>query len=511
MATVAELLTKIGFSADTRPLEKIEQRLESLNHKLRLIVGVEVVKKLAEMTSEFGHSALELQNTAMAAGLTTDAMQRLQYAVTQTGGNAGELGMTMTHLARMIYTAKMGAEDSLQTFGQLGIDSGQIASFRSTEDALYAIMDALQKVQDPIRRQALMDRALGQGSRGLGRFALEGRAAARASQDAAKQLGIIVPKATLDRLAAARVSMNSLSMMFKSIGSNLAGAFAPVLVRTVEQIQKFYVANRAVIDLTFEKWLIKAAFAFGFFRGFVGRTAEALAHFVSRHDELVERVLKIGTALLAVKVAIMGIGAGINTIKAAITVFNGIKFLAPMLAALPLLLETAAAIAAIVIGTHDLNELLFGSHDFRQTWMYQMATGTGEAGAFLQNTMQKLFSLTDMTGLTNTGANDGSMPTVNGMHPNDLRLQALVKRANAGMQVVQNMSANVPPPMIAAPGVNGMPAQGNNVVVNQKVDIAAQPGVTSQAVLGAVTSHLNSETYWSVLGAMNRQMNRVLY
>lgn len=297
-------MVKLGFAADSRPLDKIVQQLDSLNGKLRLIAGVEVIKSLAHLMEGFGHTSLELLNTASAAGLTSDAMQGLQYAVTQAGGNAGELGMTMTHIAREMEGARLGAQDALETFYQLGISQQQIASFHTTEDALYGIMGALQKIHDPIRRQALMDRALGQGSRALGRFALNGESAARSSEDFAKRLGVIIPNATLVRLGEGRNAVMSLGLVVKSISASLAGGFAPAMVQAVHGVQEFYLANKQLIDVGIGKFIEYATYGFGELYAIVYIVARAFTQFIAKHQKLVKLAEDWAPALLSVAAAL---------------------------------------------------------------------------------------------------------------------------------------------------------------------------------------------------------------
>lgn len=388
MATVAELLTKIGFSADTRPLEKIEQRLEGLNHKLRLVVGAEVIKKLYEMTSEFGHGALELENTAAAAGLTTDAMQRLQFAVAQAGGNTAELGMTMTHLARMIQGAKMGAEDALQTFYLLGISQAQVASFRSTEDALYGVMDALQKIPDPLRRQAMMDRALGQGSRGLGKFALAGTAAAKASEATAKRIGALVPHGALDSVAKARASMDALGLMFKAISTTIASMFAPVITHVVGKIEDFYTANKAILLQSFEDWTVAAASALGGFVAIVEVVGGSILRFIGRNHELIVSGLKIAGAIYASSKAFETLSGAVKLLQGAWSAISGMFAVAPYAL-------TAVGIALVAAAVHDLWALLTGGKA-EDTWLYKIYGmagnffSTGAIGKMFQGVMENV-------------------------------------------------------------------------------------------------------------------------
>lgn len=314
---VASLLLKVGIKADTDALEKLQSKLESINSKLRILAGAEIIKGLFHLTENFGHSALELENTAAAAGLTTEAMQKLQFAVAQSGGNASELGMTMSHLARMIESAKLGGDEAITTFYKLGISQQAIQSYHNTEDALFGVMDALQKIKDPIKQHALLDQALGQGSRGLGRFALNGAAAARATTQSAKAMGAIIPAGTVRKLADAKAAMDGLHQIMKATAASIGGFFAPSLITLVRGVEGFFAANKELISSKLERWVWNVSVGFGELYAILYILARETLSFAKKHQTLVNLAIDWAPALLAVAIALTNVGSGISTIHTA--------------------------------------------------------------------------------------------------------------------------------------------------------------------------------------------------
>lgn len=490
------MLVKVGVATDVRPLEKIEHHLESINHKLRLVAGAEVLKALFHLTEGFGHGALELMNTASAAGLTTDAMQRLQFAVAQSGGNAAELGMTMTHLARMIHGAKMGAQDALETFYLLGISQRQIASFKTTEDVLYGVMEALQKIQDPLKRQALMDRALGQGSRALGRFALDGKAAALASQATARRIGALVPRGTLERLGEAKASLSALGMMFHSVGSTVAGLFAPVIVRVVQQIEDFYVANKKVINQSFHDWVVSAARAFGVFTAIVEVVGGAIARFVDKHSDMIGTVFKIASAVSAYSAAVWALKGAFSVLQPAYALASGVLTIAPYVLA-------ATGVGILTASIRDLWHYLT-TGDTEDMWLIKIfdAAGkffsTGAIGEMVQGGMEGIAD-----GLKQLGINvrpEVSTGVLRNAPGADISRQ---------IDQVSRLQTFVPP--IAMPGLQSIPTGPSPVTMNTTNNINVPPGVTPEQTKQAVTAAVRDTRVRELEQALRAQSQSFAY
>lgn len=477
---VASLLLKVGIKADTDALEKLQSKLESINSKLRILAGAEIIKGLFHLTENFGHSALELENTAAAAGLTTEAMQKLQFAVAQSGGNASELGMTMSHLARLIEGARLGADDAVQTFYKLGISQQAIQSYHNTEDALFGVMDALRQIKDPIKQHALLDQALGQGSRGLGRFALAGSAAARETTRNAKAMGAIVPAGTIRQLANAKAALAGFGQIVKAVSATVGGLFAPVVIKVVGAIEKFYSANRVLISQTLEDWVVNAAGALGYLVGLFETVGGAVFRFAARHSELLKTVMKGVLAFAAASAAIGAVAKAIGLVQSVWSGVAGIFVAAPYLA-------MAGALALVVASLHDVWSVLTGGK-FADTWLYQAVTGTGAIGAAIQGAIGAAVGTIDSFGFGKIGPDVADHPMVRGF---------------AAQNVVNNMSANIPPPMIAAPSVANSNSQAN-VNVSSNVTVNVPAGMTASDAKAAVADGVRTHMDQSLAQALQR-------
>src|SRR5271169_4263025 len=118
---VGELLAHIGFLVDEGPLHKLENSLESIKNKLSFLLGYEAVTKLYALAEKFAEWGQELYVTAQNIGVTTDALQGLDYAANQAGVSQELMAHSLAHLSHSLYEARNGSIEMQTHFAKAGI------------------------------------------------------------------------------------------------------------------------------------------------------------------------------------------------------------------------------------------------------------------------------------------------------------------------------------------------------------------------------------------------------
>src|SRR5262245_5538757 len=117
-----ELLAIFNVEVDTGKLEHAHEKLEAAKvsaenlgegfEKLKTIaeaaLGVFAVEKIVETTEELAKDAVELQNSADAAGISVDALETWRGVAEATGQDANSLGYLFKTLSLKVYEASQG-------------------------------------------------------------------------------------------------------------------------------------------------------------------------------------------------------------------------------------------------------------------------------------------------------------------------------------------------------------------------------------------------------------------
>lgn len=273
MPTLRELITKLSFQADTKPLDSVGKAITGIKSRLNLLVGVEALKGIANLTDQFGNFALDLRNAAAAAGMTTDDFQKLSYAAGQAGISQETMAGTLKSLNKRLQDARLGSEQAALAFAYAGVPAEQIGSFRNAEDALYAVGKSLNSIQDPVRRAASAQELLGeQGPRLLASLAATS-GGLRELSHSAEASAAVVGGSNLDALAKAEQALAGLRAQSEALARNMAASLAPALTAGMKALTGWVFTNQGVLRADFKEWAKKVAFALGAVAGVIAGVA----------------------------------------------------------------------------------------------------------------------------------------------------------------------------------------------------------------------------------------------
>lgn len=262
---VREFLTKWGFKVEGQnQLKGLENRLSAIQNRLNLMIAGKVAAGLFHMAERFSKVGEQIEIASNAAGIGVEEFQKLAYAGVQSNVSMEELQGGMSKLARSLYMARQGSEQFAKAFADLGINQAQVKTFKNTQEALYAIGDRLNKIQDPIKRAALGQQILGRGSSNLIAMLAKGSNEMKRFGKEAKELGIILSGGQVKALDSLENSLQRLWAFLKGIAMRMSADIAPVFEKMVNEVLEFYKANRKVIESQVTTFLETFAFALGF-------------------------------------------------------------------------------------------------------------------------------------------------------------------------------------------------------------------------------------------------------
>lgn len=266
---VGELLAHIGFKVDEGPLHKLESSLDSIKNKLNLIIGYEAVTKLYELAENFAKWGEELYVTAQNIGVTTEALQGLDYAAERSGVSQELMAHSLAHLAHSLYEAKNGSIEMQTHFAKAGISGDMIKNFKSTEDALYTIADQLNNIQDPIKRMGVAQELLGRGGFKMIAFLSQGSKAIREQGAELRKMGLQLSGPQVEALVQVERAFQRLGAVMHAVGAQIAAQVGPGFEFLIDKFIALYSANSKLINGGLSSWIDKLLYGLGFVAGVI--------------------------------------------------------------------------------------------------------------------------------------------------------------------------------------------------------------------------------------------------
>lgn len=208
--------------------------------------AVMVTKTMWDMGRAAMQAAGEIADTATRIGVSTDALQEWRYVAVKSGEDAKAADQALSSFAEKLALAGSQLnKQAVKDFGAIGFSPEQLKSFKSTEEALDAVIDRISDLKSESDRAAIADRL------GLGPLvvAVRGGADEIASlRDEARLLGAVMDADVVKRGAEAQQQFETLSRV---IDVQLKTAFidlAPAIIKAIELVAKLAQDLNAALD-----------------------------------------------------------------------------------------------------------------------------------------------------------------------------------------------------------------------------------------------------------------------
>lgn len=302
-------------------LEGLNHGLEGIQRRMDAFAAVEIIRGIGEMAERFANFGEELTAAAASAGITTEAMQQLDFAAAHSAVGAEELHGAMARLSRNLYEARKGSVQASEAFAAAGITPEQVRGFRTSEDALAALSDRFVQIQDPIKKQAIATELLGRGSYKLVGMMSKGSAALNEEAAAAKKYGAVLSNLQVEALTKTGEQMKTLEAVTKSLTASFAARLAPGISYLIQKVLDFVAANRKFIDANFDEWSDKVLYALGYVEGTIEGVIGVVRDFYSEHKKIIDAAVTWYGKLLLLS---LGLGALLAPIQLVLAPFGSL-------------------------------------------------------------------------------------------------------------------------------------------------------------------------------------------
>ena len=256
-------------------------------------------------------AADDLNTLAKQTGLSTDALQKMQYA-------SDLVDVSVEDITGAVGKMKKSMSGSPDAFDALGVSvTNADGSMRDAESVFYDTLEALSQIENETERDQAAYAVFGKSADQLAGIVDDGGAALKAYGDEAESLGLIMSGDTLDSLNEVNDEIDKGKAQLSGAATQLGATVAEVLLPLVEPLAE---GIRKITE---------------FIKGL--------------SPETVGLVMKILAVVAVIAPLLMGIGSVISTIGTIMTIIPALVSAIGLILS-PVGLVVAAIAAAIAIG-----------------------------------------------------------------------------------------------------------------------------------------------------------------
>lgn len=196
---------------------------------------VTAVKALHETTLEAAHEVDDVITKSMTTGLSTDTLQRFEYAENLIDVSVETMTGSLTKLTRNMASAQEGNEAMTASFEALGVSiEGTDGHLRSSEEVFYDVIDALGRIDNATERDAAAMEILGKSAQELNPLIIQGTDTLRALGEEAENAGYVLDEYQIKRLGEVDDAYQRMQLTVDATKKQLAADFAPASKAAME-------------------------------------------------------------------------------------------------------------------------------------------------------------------------------------------------------------------------------------------------------------------------------------
>ena len=222
-------------------VEKLASKFDGVSASVgNAVLGIgAMVGALVSCTMEAAETADELLTLSKTTGITTDELQKMEYAANFVDVSLDTMTGSMNKLTRTMSSARDGSKESEEAFRKLGIritdTHGQL---RNSNDVFYEVIDSLGKIKNETERDAMAMKIFGKSAQELNPLIEAGSKRLKELGVEAENLGVVIEGDDLEALGELQDSMDRFKATTEGLQNSLALTLLPILTSLFDAISK---------------------------------------------------------------------------------------------------------------------------------------------------------------------------------------------------------------------------------------------------------------------------------
>ncbi|EPR07744.1 phage tail protein [Ruminiclostridium papyrosolvens] len=243
-----------------KEIDFLGEKSEKMNNFMKgaTVAAAGIGTGLIGMAVQAGAAADDINTLAKQTGLSTEQIQKFQYASDRIDVSMETLTGSMAKLTRNMESARQGSKNQEEAFKALGITiTDNEGKLRDNQDVFNEVIDALGKMENETQRDALAMQIFGKSAQDLNPLILGGAEDLKKYGEEAEAAGLILSQEALDGANAFADGVDKLKATamssFGVIGGQIAEKLVPAienLSKLIENVVRWIVDNQAIVLAT---------------------------------------------------------------------------------------------------------------------------------------------------------------------------------------------------------------------------------------------------------------------
>lgn len=192
-------------------------------------------ERILEMAKGFSEAGDNLEKLSQKTGMSTDALQELQYAAYMGNVSTEAFDKGIKKLAMNMTLAQQGSLQAVAAFQEVGISASDLSHMR-LEDVLRRVADKYESTADGANKMANAQQLLGRSGGDLIPVLDGGSAAMDAYATHAREMGYVMSEADIASASKLDGELKSLHISMQVAGRTIGLALVPTLGRLAQAI-----------------------------------------------------------------------------------------------------------------------------------------------------------------------------------------------------------------------------------------------------------------------------------
>ncbi len=373
---VRELVTRLGFTADTAQANRYENAIRNIRRvALATTAAVTAIGgAAASVANSTAQAATETLQWANRLGLTTEQLSRLQFAASQYGVQQDAVIDGLKELSlRTDEFVKTGKGPGVDAFNALGLEASELNAVSNDTAELFALVRSrVDDIQNAAERQRIVDELFGgQAGEQFAEFLSINTQEFERLQRLADELGVTIGGSLAQDSRAYTRQIGRLQAVFTGLRNTVGGELLPALSDFLMQMQAFILRNRELITQRIQSVLQGIGFALrsvGLIIGGVLKTLDRIVNAFADWESVIRLTvsalllmtgLKVARWLTALAIGLKVATASLFTMRGALVAIQRI----PIVAAFTALAFAIEDIIVWILGGQSVIGRFIGSWD----------------------------------------------------------------------------------------------------------------------------------------------------
>lgn len=229
--TIRNLTSDLGLNVSPA-IEKLASKFDNVSKEVgTAIVGIgAIISSFVGASLETANFADDLLTLSSVTGITTDELQKMQYASDFLDVELDIMTGSITKLTRSMYDARGGSNELEKAFKALHVRvTDSRGNLRDANTVFYETIDALGKIKNETERDAIAMKVMGKSAKELNPLIQAGSERLKELGIEAENMGVIMGETSLDKLGALKDAMDKFENTSEALKNSLGLSLLPMI------------------------------------------------------------------------------------------------------------------------------------------------------------------------------------------------------------------------------------------------------------------------------------------